>query len=123
MRSARSSASRTDGSSSTTRMRTLPMVGSEPERPIRGCLEPGIQREPAGIAGLRRVPLPDLRLVDLPAEVDLAPIAQRGEVDQAGLEVANEQIELLELLEPERRIHGRARPEAAGPRAARHIGE
>src|SRR5689334_7689430 len=110
MRSARSSASRTEGSSSTTRMSTLPMVGSEPERPIRAFLEPGIQREPAGVARLRGVPLPDLGLVDLPAEIDLAPITQGGEVDQAGLEVANEQIELLELLEPERRIDGRARP-------------
>src|SRR3954452_9566886 len=103
MRSARSSASRTEGSSSTTRMRTLPMVGSQPERPLRGFLEPGIQREPAGVAGLRGVPVPDLGLVDLPAEVDLAPVAQGGEVDEAGLEVADQQIHLLELLEPERR--------------------
>src|SRR5215470_14761443 len=103
MRNARSSASRTEGSSSTTRMRTLPMVGSEPERPLRSFLEPGIQREPAGVAGLRCVPAADLRLVDLPAQVDLAPFAQGGEVDQAGFEVAHQQVQLLEALEPERR--------------------
>src|SRR3954471_2995347 len=115
MRSARSSASRTEGSSSTTRMRTLPMVGSEPERPLSGSLEPGIQRQPAGVAGLRGVPLPDLRLVDLPAQIDLAPVAQGGEVDQPGLQVAHQQVELLELLEAERRLHRRARPRTAGP--------
>jgi predicted amidohydrolase len=52
--------------------------------------EPGIEREPAGIAGLGGVPVPDLGLVDLPAEVDLPPVAQGGEVDQAGLEVPDE---------------------------------
>src|SRR3954470_14064934 len=122
MRSARSSASRTDGSSSTTRMRTPPMVGGEPERPLSASLEPGIQREPAGVAGLRRVPVPDLRLVDLPAQVDLAPFTQGGEVDQAGLEVAHEQVELLEALEPERRGNGRVSAQPAGPGAAGHVG-
>src|SRR5215468_8970040 len=118
MRSARSSASRTEGSSSTTRMRTPTIVGSEPERALSGSLEPGIQREPAGVAGLGCVPVADLGLVDLPAQIDLAPVAQGGEVDQAGLEVAHEQVELLEALEAERRGDGRVRAQPAGPRAA-----
>ena len=94
------------------------MVGSEPERALRASLEPGIQREPAGVPGLRGVPLPDLRLVDLPAQIDFAPVAQGGEVDQAGLEVAHEQVQLLELLEAERRINRGACPQTAGPGAS-----
>src|SRR3954449_1026891 len=52
--------------------------------------EPGVEREPAGVAGLGGVPVADLGLVDLPTEVDLPPVPQRGEVDQAGLEVPDE---------------------------------
>jgi predicted amidohydrolase len=55
-----------------------------------GGSEPGIQREPAGVAGLGGVPVADGGLVDLPAEVDLATVPEGGEVDQAGLQVANE---------------------------------
>jgi predicted amidohydrolase len=52
--------------------------------------EPGIQREPAGVAGLGGVPVTDGGLVDLPAEIDLATVPEGGEVDQAGLQVADE---------------------------------
>src|SRR3712207_4808763 len=111
MRSARSSASRTLGSSSTTRIRTQRILRFEAENRVRAWryisprpaspvrarvrLGPGIEREAAGIAGLRGVPVAHLVLVDLPAQVDLVPLAQRGEVDQPGLEITDEQVELL----------------------------
>src|SRR3954453_4010167 len=44
----------------------------------------------AGDAGLRRVPVGDVILAEAPAQVHLAPVAFRREVDQAGLDVAQD---------------------------------
>jgi hypothetical protein len=55
-----------------------------------GVSSPGVDRQPVGIPGLGAVPVADGVLVDLPAQIDLAPVAQRGEVDQPGVEIADE---------------------------------
>src|SRR3954454_24951935 len=121
MRRARSRASRTLGSSSTTRIRTQAILRLEAEKCVRGLVR--VEREPARVAGLGAVPVADGGLVDLPAQVDLATVAQGGKVDQAGLEIADQQIELLEVLEPERRGDGGLGAHGAGIGAAEHIGE
>jgi hypothetical protein len=46
----------------------------------------------------------DGRLVEEPAQVDLAPVDHGGEVDQASLEVADDDLEPLEAVEAEREL-------------------
>ncbi len=65
----------------------------------------------------------DFLLVDLPGQVDLAAVAEGGEVDEAGFEVADQQVQLLEVLEAQRRSHSGIRAFAPRIRAADHVGE
>src|SRR5919204_3077615 len=87
------------------------------------ALKRAVERQPPGVAGLGGVPVAHGRLLDVPAQVDLAPGAQGGEVDQPGLEVAHDHVERLELLEPERRGDDRLGPPAPAVRAARDLGQ
>src|SRR6478735_5787874 len=66
--------------------------------------ESGIQGFAAGEARLDRVPVRDRRLVEQPAQVDLAAVEHRREVDEAAVEVADDDVEPLERLEPERHV-------------------
>ena len=77
----------------------------------------------AAEAGLRRVPVADGRLVEQPAEVDLLAAEQRGEVDQAALEVAHDHVELLQVVEAERHLERRGGVLAARVGAAGQLGE
>ena len=56
-----------------------------------------VQRLTAAVAGLELVPVADPRLAQLPAEVGLTPIEDRGEIDQAAIDVADHDAELLQL--------------------------
>src|SRR5690242_6474088 len=73
-------------------LRQVPAMPSATRRGISERLAPAIAR-------LRIVPEGDLLLALLPAEVDLVPVAQRGEVDQPALEVAQHDLHLLEIAE------------------------
>src|SRR5919202_3560996 len=57
------------------------------------------ERLAPGIARVLVVPEGDLVLALLPAEVDLLPVAQRGEVDQPAFEVAQHDLHGLEVAE------------------------
>ena len=85
-----------------TRQPELPfrVLGVKPPRDFcwltvgsRGATRPGrpflviLQRQAPGEARLDFVPPGDMRLAQSPAEIDLAPITQRWEVDQPGIEV------------------------------------
>src|SRR6185312_7677782 len=59
-----------------------------------------LERLPSRIPRLELVPERDLILALDPAQVHLAPLAQRGEVDQSALEVAQNDLHRLELGEP-----------------------
>ena len=78
-----------------------------------------LQRPPAGEPGLRLVPEADLvLLVDQPAQVHLLPVSQRREVDQPALEVAQHDIDGLELAHGPAQLDQRRRHVAARVRAA-----
>ena len=56
-----------------------------------------VERAAPAEAGVGLVPEADLRLALLPAQVDLAAVAQSGEVDQAAVEVAQHDLALAQL--------------------------
>src|SRR5437763_11666539 len=56
-----------------------------------------LQRPAARVARVELVPVADVVLAVDPAEVDLAAVAQRGEVDEAALEVAQDEPALDDL--------------------------
>src|SRR3954452_13947560 len=69
------------------------------------------------------MPMAHLRLVELPAEVDLVPVAQRREVDHPRLEVADQEVQRFEMFEAQRRGHCGLRACAPRVRTADDVGE
>ena len=82
-----------------------------------------LERLPAGEAGLDAVPVRDRRLVEQPAQVDLAAVDHGGEVDEAALEVADDDVQALELLQPEGDLERGAGALGPRPGAAGGLGE
>src|SRR5215212_2639219 len=76
------------------------------------------ERLASGKARVRVVPEGDLVLALLPAEVDLAALAQRREVDQSAVEVAQDDLHRLELAERALKLEERLGDDAARGAAA-----
>src|SRR4051794_34609265 len=76
------------------------------------------ERLASAIPGVRVVPVADLVLAGLPAEVDLAAVAQRREVDEPALEVAQHHVHRLQLAERPLKLEERLRDDPAGLAAA-----
>src|SRR5262249_3454723 len=77
-----------------------------------------LQRPTAGEARVGLMPEPDLVLVEQPAEIDLLAVANRREVDQAALDVAQHDVDGLELPERQAEQHQRTRNVPPRERAA-----
>ena len=67
----------------------FPSSPAAKHRPLPAPAPPSVERLPATVARLEVVPEADLVLAELPAEVDLAALADRREVDQAAVDVAD----------------------------------
>src|SRR3954471_10738454 len=89
-------------------------VSTAPIAARRGSSE----RLASAIAGLDVVPELDLGLAGLPAEVDLATVAHRGEVDEPALEVAQHDLHRLQLAERALELQERLRHDASGRASA-----
>src|SRR6185369_1481098 len=94
----------------------------------RGRSGPGCRRDrtgwrrtasewlPPGVALVQAVPVANLALTILPAEVDLAPVAQVQEVDEAQAEVLGHAAQLGDRAEPTLHLGGQALdPVLVGP--------
>src|SRR4051794_12740817 len=73
----------------------------------------GSERLASAITRVRVVPEADLVLARLPAQIDLAAVAQGGEVDQSALEVAQHDLHRLELAERALKLEERLRHDAS----------
>src|SRR4051812_18206015 len=83
-----------------TAIRSLPPSPRRSRSSWRGTdLQPLFERLAATVASFQLVPVADLVLAELPAEVDLPVIHQGGEVDQAAVDVAEDETGLLDRLE------------------------
>src|SRR3954452_19929085 len=76
------------------------------------------ERLASAIPGVRVVPVADLVLAGLPAEVDLAAVAQCREVDEPALEVAQHDVHRLQLAECPLQLEDRFRDNASRLAAA-----
>src|SRR4051794_20491024 len=79
----------------------------------RRQLATGSERLTSAIARIRVVPEADLVLARLPAQVDLATVAQGGEVDQPALEVTQHALHRLEFAERALQLEERLRDHAS----------
>src|SRR4051812_30415014 len=83
-----------------TAIRSLPPSPRRSRTSFRGTdLQPLLERLAATVASLELVPVADLVLAELPAQVDLSFIQQSGEVDQAAVDVPEDEARLLDRLE------------------------
>src|SRR3954452_14134146 len=108
-------------------------ISSSEPTAARRCSEPSTRQAarsseilPPAEARIDLVPVRDLVLAFLPAEVDLAAVAHGREVDQSALEVAHDHLDRVELARRRLQFEERFRddtPGLAAPVARRRLAE